>query len=66
MFSGLIMLGPVAGGMLGPGQRLAAVPGATVERKVGWGSESQCCYNSLAGLGWGLPRVGMVLSPIPV
>lgn len=43
VFSGLILLGPVEGGMLGPGQRLAAVPGATVERKVGWGSESQRC-----------------------
>lgn len=31
-----------------------------MERKVGWGSESW------PARGWGLPGVGMVLSPIPV
>lgn len=51
MFSGLILLEPAGGQDVRTRSASAVVPGATVERKVGWCSDSRPCCSSLARLG---------------
>ena len=67
MSSGSVLLGPVEGRLLRPGQRplWPPHPAATVQGKVGWGSESRGPAAAPDWQGGDCPGVGTELSPVP-